>query len=248
MRFLITFSYDGTNFRGLEVQPKLRTVQGEMLKALTYINNKVEPKLVVSGRTDAMVHAKGQTAHVDIAVSITPLKLKRAMNSLLPSDIHVIDTRVVPNDFHARYMVLEKVYEYKLNMGEYNPIERNYVYQFNKKLDVSLMKKASKYFLGVHDFKAFTPNKDKRNSYVREIYEINITENSNIVTFSFRGNGFIKYQIRNMVGLLIQVGLGKKRPVDVLKILENKNRSAGFRTAHPEGLYLVSVTYKDMDK
>ena len=78
-----------------------------------------------------------------------------------------------------------------------------------------LIKEATKYFIGIHDFKAFTPNKDKRNSYVREIYEINVQEENNILTFTFRGNGFIKYQIRNMVGLLIQIGLEKKEPTDV---------------------------------
>ena len=140
-------------------------------------------------------------------------------------------------------MVKEKVYEYKLNMGEYNPIERNYVYQFNKKLDVDKMISASKYLIGVHDFKAFTPNKDIRNNYVREIYSIEITNKNDIVMFTFRGNGFIKYQIRNMVGLLIQVGLNKKEIIDVKKILDSKNRSNGFRTSHPEGLYLKDVIY-----
>ena len=90
------------------------------------------------------------------------------------------------------------------------------------------MQDAIKEFLGVHDFKAFTPNKDKRVSYVREIYDANIAEDGDILTFTFKGNGFIKYQIRNMVGLLIQIGLGKKEVNSVTKIIESKNRSAGF--------------------
>ena len=242
MRYLITFSYDGTNFHGFERQKKYRTIEDEINKVLTYINNK-NTKIVASGRTDKHVHALKQTGHVDIDVNITEYKLKRAMNSLLPSDIHVINTKVVSNDFHARYMVLEKVYKYVLNMGEYNPIERDYVYQFNKELDVDLMKDAIKSFIGIHDFKSFTPNKDKRNNYVREIYDAKIDIDNNIVTFTFKGNGFIKYQIRNMVGLLIQIGAHKKDKNCIKEILENKNRSQGFRTAHPEGLYLVDVKY-----
>lgn len=243
MRFLITFSYDGSNFNGFSKQDNLRTVQGEMENVLKFINNK-ETKIVASGRTDKGVHAIKQVCHADISVNITEYKLKCAMNSLLPSDIHVISTKVVDDDFHARYMVYEKVYEYKLNMGEYNPIERNYVYQFNKKLDLNKMIEGSKYLIGIHDFKAFTPNKDIRNNYIREIRSIDINEKNDILTFTFRGNGFIKYQIRNMVGLLIQVGLNKKEIDDVKKILDSKNRSNGFRTSHPEGLYLKDVIYK----
>ena len=242
MRFLVTFSYDGTNYHGFESQVGYRTIEGEMNKVLSYINNK-DTKIIASGRTDKGVHAIGQVGHVDIDVKITEYKLKCAMNSLLPSDIHVINTKIVDDNFHARFMVLEKAYEYKLNVGEYTPCERNYIYQLNKKLDINLMNEAIKNFIGVHDFKSFTPNKDKRRSYVREIYDAYILVEKDIVTFTFIGNGFIKYQVRNMVGLLIQIGLGKKDKNCITEIFDNKNRSQGFRTAHPEGLYLVSVKY-----
>lgn len=243
MRVMVIFSYDGTKFHGFERQIGYRTVQDELEKSLKYINNNKEVKIVASGRTDKGVHAKGQVMHFNIDVNITMYKLKCAMNSLLPDDIHIISTKVVDDDFHARYMSLEKIYEYKLNMGEYNPCCRNYIYQFNKKLDIDKMKEAIKFFIGVHDFKAFTPNKDIRDNYVREIYDANILVKDDIITFTFRGNGFIKYQVRNMVGLLIEIGLLKKKPESVLKILESKNRSNYFKTAHPEGLYLVKVIY-----
>ncbi len=244
MRYLIKFSYDGTNFHGFESQPNYRTIEDELNKALAYINNGIDTKLVASGRTDKGVHALGQIAHVDITVSITKEKLKRALNSLLPNDIHVIEVKSVANDFHARYMAKEKIYQYKLNMGEYNPIQRNYVYQFSHELDVLKMNKAIKYFIGKHDFRAFTETKEKRNNYEREIIEATIEEDSDILTFTFRGTGFIKYQVRNMVGLLIQIGLGKMDIEMVPKIIEGKTRSVGYRTAHPEGLYLVKVIYK----
>ena len=242
MRYLITFSYDGTSYHGYERQVGYKTIEEELNKALTYINNK-KTKIVSSGRTDKGVHAINQTGHADIDVKITEYKLKRAMNSLLPNDIHVISTKVVDDNFHARFNAKEKEYQYKLNMGEYNPCERNYIYQFNKELDIKKMQEAIKDFIGIHDFKSFTPNKEKKENYVREIYDANIKVKDNIVTFTFIGNGFIKYQVRNMVGLLIQIGLNKKDRDSVKTILNNKNRSQGFRTAHPEGLYLVRVKY-----
>lgn len=243
MRFLITFSYDGTNFSGYQRQDGLRTIQEEMEKALTGINNGIDVILNSSGRTDKGVHALCQKAHVDMDVDITPYHLMRAMNTHLPKDIHVIKTEIVSNDFHARYMVKEKEYQYKLNIGEYNPIERNYVYQYCKKLDLDKMKEAINYFVGTHDFQSFTPTKDQRDNYVRTINYANIKEENNIVTFTFRGNGFIKYQIRNMVGYLIRVGEGKKKGEDIPKILDGKDRRLASITAHPEGLYLTKVTY-----
>ena len=243
MRYLITFSYDGTNFNGYQKQDGLRTIQEEMEKALTLVNNGKYVSIVSSGRTDKGVHALCQKAHVDISVKITPYHLMRAMNSNLPSDIHVIKTEEVNDDFHARYMVKEKEYQYKLNMGEYNPIERNYVYQYCKKLDVKKMQEAIKYFVGMHDFKSFTPTKDKRENYVRRISYVNIKEKDDVLTFTFRGNGFIKYQVRNMVGYLIRVGENKKKGSDIPKILASHDRRMASITAHPEGLYLTKVIY-----
>ena len=243
MRYLITFSYDGSAFSGYQRQDGLRTVQEEMEKALEFINNGHKTILNSSGRTDKKVHALCAKAHVDIDVDITPYQLMRAMNSNLPKDIHVIKTGEVSNDFHARYMVKEKEYKYYLNMGEYNPCMRNYIYQYNKKLDIKKMQDAIKYFLGKHSFKSFTPNKDKRENYIRTISYVDINVENDIVCFTFRGDGFIKYQIRNMVGYLIKVGAGKKNGIDIPNILKEEDRRYASITAHPEGLYLTDVIY-----
>lgn len=244
MRYLITFSYDGTMFSGYQKQEGLRTVQEEMEKALKFINGGKDTIITSSGRTDKGVHALCQKAHVDIDVLITPYKLMRALNSNLPNDIHVSKTEVVSKDFHARYMVKEKEYKYYLNMGEYNPCMRNYAYQYGKRLDVEKMQEAIKYFIGEHSFKSFTPAKDIRNNYVRIIMKANIKEKDNLLIFTFRGNGFIKYQIRNMVGYLIKVGEKKKKGEDIPNILLKEDRRMASITAHPEGLYLTDVTYK----
>ena len=243
MRYLATFSYDGSNFNGYQKQEGFRTVEEEFEKALSYINGQNETLIVSSGRTDKGVHALCQKAHFDISVEISDYKLKRALNSNLPEDIHVISVEKVNDDFHARYMVKKKVYKYYLNIGEYNPLERNYVYQYCKKLDIDKMKIAINDFVGIHDFKSFTPNKDKRNNYVREIYDAKIEVIDKKIVFTFIGNGFIKYQIRNMVGYLIRIGEGKKDVNSIPKVLLSKDRSSASITAHPEGLYLFEVEY-----
>lgn len=244
MRYLIKFSYDGSNYAGFQTQKGLNTIQEKLEEAASIVNNHQKTPIVATGRTDKGVHALCQYAHVDIGVNITEKKLKRALNSNLPEDIHVIETKVVDDSFHARYQVKEKEYQYKLNMGEYNPLERNYVFQYNYKLNVEKMKEAITYFIGEHDFRAFvTDNKEKENC-IRKITKANIEKKDNQLTITFKGNGFLRYQVRNMVGVLIKVGEEKISPETVEKIIESKDRTKAGKTAPPEGLYLVNIKYK----
>lgn len=243
MRYLIKFSYDGSNFYGFQKQPGLRTVEKELEKALYNINNHTITKLVASGRTDRGVHAKSQCAHFDLDVVITLEKLKRALNSLLPEDIHVFSTEVVDKEFHARYMVKQKTYEYILNTGEYDPLTRNYIYQLNKELDLSAMRKAIKYFKGTHNFRAFVSKEAIKDNYIRIIYNVDIRQDKDLVIFSFTGNGFMKYQVRNMVGTLIKVGLGKLAPDIIKEIFNDKAKEKYVYTAKSEGLSLIDVKY-----
>ena len=243
MRFLIKFSYDGTNYNGFQTQKNLPSIQENIEKALTKINNGKITYIVATGRTDKGVHALCQYGHADIEVDITPEKLKRAMNSNLPQDIHVIDAKIVDENFHARYNVKNKEYIYYINVGEYNPLQRNYVFQYNYDLNVEAMKKAINYFVGEHDFRAFvTDNKEKINC-IRTIYEANIEEINKIVKITFKGNGFLRYQVRNMVGILISVGQNKISPETVEKILLSKDRTTTGKTAPAVGLYLTQVNY-----
>ena len=243
MRYLIKFSYDGSNYSGFQKQKGLETIEEKLEKALTKVNNK-ETKITATGRTDKGVHALCQYGHADIDVDINEKKLKRALNSNLPDDIYVIDTKKVKDDFHARYDVKSKTYKYIINTGEYNPIERNYVFQYNYNLDVEKMDEGIKYFLGEHDFRAFvTDNKSKENC-VRKITKATIKKDKEKLIISFTGNGFMRYQVRNMVGLLIKLGEDKISPKDVDKILKSKDRTKSGKTAPPEGLYLVDVKYK----
>ena len=145
MRFLLKFSYDGTNYSGFQNQPGLSTIQQQLENALEKVNNGQKTTICATGRTDKGVHALCQYAHVDLSIDITEAKLKRALNSNLPADIHIISTKVVDKDFHARYSVKQKEYKYYINLGEYNPLERNYVFQYNHELDIGNMSRCAGY-------------------------------------------------------------------------------------------------------
>lgn len=242
MRYLITFSYDGSKYGGYQKQLDINTIQTELETALTKLNNK-ETSITASGRTDRGVHAINQKAHFDLDINITPAKLKMALNSLIPNDIYVKDVKEVDSDFHARFNVKSKEYIYKINLGEYNPIEKDYIYQYGKSLNIKAMEEAIKYFIGMHNFKSLVAADDVRDNYDREIISANINVVDDIMTISFVGTGFLRYMVRNMVGLLIEIGEGKRNPSDVLTILEKEDRKASGKTAPACGLYLKNVNY-----
>ena len=243
MRFLIKFSYDGTRFNGFQAQKGLRTVEEKMNEALTQINNGKKTCITATGRTDKGVHALAQYGHADINVEINERQLKRALNSFLPEDIHVIGTREVEPDFHARYDAKGKTYKYIMNLGEYNPMERNYAFQYNYDIDVEAMRKAITYFEGEHDFRAFVTENKERENCVRSIFYTNIDEEDDKLIIEFQGNGFLRYQVRNMVGYLIKVGEGKATPESVVDVLKSLDRTKSGKTAPAQGLYLVDVEF-----
>lgn len=245
-RYCIVFSYDGSGFSGYQIQPGLRTIQNELEKAVSYINNHQHTTIQASGRTDKGVHAYRQCAHFDLDVQITEAKLKRALNSNLPEDIHVITAKEVPLSFHARYLVKTKEYMYKINLGEYNPMDRKYIYQCCHKLNIEKMKDAITYLIGTHDFRAFVSENSDKENCVRTIMKAEIKadkRDQDKYEIYFEGTGFLKYQVRNMVGLLIRIGEEKLEPTAVIDILNSRDRTRSGKTAPAEGLYLVNVHY-----
>ena len=246
MRYLMTFAYDGTNYKGYQKQPKAKTIQEEIEKVLGKVQGEKKIDIHASGRIDAHVHALAQKAHFDLENEVDCDKLKHSLNSLLPGDIYVKEIEQVPDTFHARYHVKAKEYIYRMNLGEYDPIERNYVYQYNRRLDVVEMERALKYLEGEHDFKSFTKADEEQDDYVRRIVQTSIVrdaKNVNKITISFLGTGFLRYMVRNIVGTLIEIGEGKRKSEDIIEILNAKDRQAAGMTANPEGLYLKDVFY-----
>ena len=246
MRYLMTFSYDGSEYSGYQKQPRAKTIQGELEKALKSINGDEKVEIHASGRTDAKVHALNQKAHFDLKKDIDPDNLVRAINSLIPGDIYVKNVITIKDDFHARFNVKAKEYIYKINMGEYDPIEKDYVFQYNKRLDVVEIERALKYLEGTHNFKSFTKTDEEKDDYIRTIVQTNLIrdlKNVNKITISFLGTGFLRYMVRNIVGTLIEIGEGKRKSEDIIIILQAEDRKVAGKTANPEGLYLKDVFY-----
>lgn len=246
MRYFMTFSYDGSNYNGYQKQPKVKTIQGEIEKILKKINDGKKVDIYASGRTDAKVHAINQRAHFDLEMNITCDKLKQGMNSLLPDDIYVKSINEVKDDFHARFDVKAKEYIYKINMGQYNPIEKDYVYQYNKRLDVPEMERALKYLEGTHDFRSFTKIDEEKEDYTRTIVQavlIRDMKDINKITISLLGTGFLRYMVRNIVGTIIEIGEGKRKSEDIIEILKTHDRKEAGKCAPACGLYLKDVFY-----
>lgn len=243
LRYKVIFSYDGSNFVGYQIQNNGRTVQEELQIALSKIN-KQEIKVYASGRTDAGVHALNQVIHFDSIFEIEPENYKKALNSNLPKDIYVKDVYKVDSSFHARFDAKKKHYRYYLNMGEYNPLKVNYIYQYGKRLDMNKMKEAACLFVGEHDFRNFTSTKDSEvTSFVRFINEFSIKVENDIVIFDIIGSGFLRYMVRMMVGTLIHIGENKISLEEITTRLDKKEDKPCPYKAPAEGLYLVEVMY-----
>ncbi len=241
MRYKIIVSYDGTLFKGYQIQDDERTVQSEITKAVKVVS-KEDTVVHASGRTDAGVHAKGQVIHFDVGIDISALDMRNALNAALPDDIYVRVCTRVSQEFHSRYDAVSKEYSYVINVGEYNPLLRNYVLQYCRELDVEKMEEALEYFIGEHDFSSFVTGRAEENA-VRKIMEASINVAGNIISIKFRGNGFMRYMVRGIVGTIISVGAGKLAPEEIEAILAAKDRSKAGPNADSCGLYLVKVNY-----
>ena len=240
MRYLIEVQYDGSGFYGFQRLKGKRTVQEELEQALSIINKKpIEIK--GAGRTDKGVHSYGQRAHFDLDINIPLSNLKEALNDILDDDINISDIKEVKDDFHARFNVTKKIYEYKINVGKYDVLKHNYYLQTNYKIDMRLLKKCSKLFLGVHNFKNFVSG--ERDNYEAIIYSINIKKEKDIITIRFTGKSFYRYMVRNLVGAMLDVATGKAKLSDVENMLKNYNKKKNLSCARSEGLYLMKIFY-----
>ena len=240
MRYLINLSYDGSKYYGYQTQKKEVTVEGQLEKLLSKILNE-NINTVASSRTDKGVHALNQYCHFDTNKVIDPKKLTHSLNSLLDGSIYIKKITKVDNDFHARYDVKNKEYIYKINMGEYNPIEKDYVLQYNKSIKRELLDNFVKYMSGKHNFRSFTSDKDKDN-YERDV-TIDYKISNKVLYLRFYSTGFLRYMIRNIVGLLLEINDGKKSLEDIKFIFDSKSRCSLGVIAEPCGLYLNKVEY-----
>ena len=240
MKYLASVSYDGSKFFGFQRLNEDPSVQYELEKALTKIN-KSEVFVKGAGRTDRGVHALDQKVHFELDVNVPVDRLANAINSLLSDYVRVNDVKIVDEDFHARFSVKEKTYEYIINLGNYDPIKNDYLYNYNRSLNIKAMKKASKYLLGLHSFEGFTAG--GRDNYDSMIYSIKFKKKNDLLYISFNGKSFYRYMVRNLVGAIILAGQEKIKPEDIKKVLLERKNVINYVTAPPNGLYLKKIEY-----
>ena len=240
MRYLVNLSYDGSKFYGYQIQKNKVTVEGELEKNLSKILN-CKINTTASSRTDRGVHGVSQFCHFDYDKKLDVKKLCHSLNSMIDKSIYIKKISLVDSDFHARYSVYKKEYIYKINIGEYNPMEKDYVFQYNKNIDKKLLDEFCSLMSGKHNFKSFTSDKDKVD-YERNI-KISYKISNKIIYLKFEASGFLRYMIRNIVGLLIEINDGKKSLDDIKRIFESMDRCSLGKVGNSEGLYLNKIEF-----
>ncbi len=243
MRLAIGVEYHGANFFGWQRQRGVRTVQEELENALSEVANSTV-SLICAGRTDTGVHALGQVAHFDSAVYREHYSWIQGGNSNLPKDLSISWCLSVPDLFHARYLALTRTYQYVIFNRKFRSGKLfDSTTWVSRNLDEKRMSEAAGFLLGEHDFSSFRARGCQANSPVREIKDINVSRREEFVVITVRANGFLQKMVRNIAGLLIEVGIGKREPCWAKKVLLSKRRSMNGPTAAPSGLYLVAVDY-----
>lgn len=243
--FKLIIEYEGTAYHGWQRQKDLPTVQGAIETALETMTGRLV-KVIGSGRTDAGVHARNQVANFCVDTRLTAQDFEKGLNGLLPPDIVVKACQGVDGTFHARYDARSKVYEYRiLNRPIPTALFRQYAWHVRKRLDVNAMRAAMVCLKGEHDFSAFEASGSPRSHAVRKLTDVRLAERrvDGYLVFTVEADGFLRYMVRNIVGTLVGVGLGKISPDGFQDILTSKDRKQAGITAPAHGLFLEKVKY-----
>lgn len=244
--YKMVVSYDGTSYGGWQVQPNAVTIQEQIQNAFRVVLRQ-DVDVTGSGRTDAGVHALGQTAHFILSEPIDPFKLRGSLNGILPHDIRIMEILPVPHGFHARYSAIGKVYHYELHIGRVlPPFRRLYCWHIKQKIDLTLVREAAEHFIGTHDFTSFANESHlgcASKDAVRTLHRLDVVVNDDNISLQFEGDGFLYKMVRNITGTLIECGVGKRSSSEIPAILEMKDRRLAGAAAPPQGLFLVKVDY-----
>ena len=247
MNYFAKIKYLGTNFHGFQVQPRERTVQGELCSALKQALG-VDVKVTGCSRTDAGVHANEFCVRIDAEGSTVPFdKLPVAVARFLPPDLSLYYATLAEDDFHPRYDVKMKEYLYRIRNSRVNdPFDYHRVWFFPQRMDdnsLVLMKKAASYFVGKHDFTAFMSEGSDVLDTTRTVYYLEVDKNGDYIDIRISADGFLYNMVRIIVGTLISVAVGRISPEEIPDIILSKNRSRAGMTAPADGLYLNKVIY-----
>ena len=244
-RVKLTVAYDGTNYCGWQVQPNGITIESELNRHLSELLGE-EIHVIGASRTDAGVNAMGNVAVFDTSARMPAEKISYAMNTRLPEDIRIQDSREVAADFHPRFCRTVKTYEYKIcNRRFPDPCRRLYSLFYYWPLDEKKMQEAADYLTGTHDFTSFFTNKPEVTDRVRSIYSLDVIREGEMITVRICGNGFLYNMVRIIVGTLLRVGSGMMQPEEIPAILEAKDRGRAGETARAMGLTLVEIRYPE---
>jgi tRNA pseudouridine38-40 synthase len=245
-RIKIQISYDGTDYHGWQVQPGLPTIQGVLEQVFGEIEGQAV-QVAGSGRTDAGVHALAQVAALTMENPIPVLNLQRAANRLLPGDIRVTRVEEAPLDFHPRFQAKAKTYEYRIFRGEIcAPFDRRYVYHHPYPLGLDAMTRLAPLIEGDHDFTAFAAADDRDAlgaSKVRTIFCSKLAQEDERLIYRVTGSGFLKHMVRNIVGVLLEIGKGNVDRAALLERLQPGCAIPAGPTVPARGLFLISVEY-----
>jgi len=239
----LTIEYDGSNYHGWQIQPERRTIQGELIKAISEL---IGWKVWVRGasRTDAGVSAIGQVALIQIDSPIPTKNLAKAINDRLPSDIAVREAVEIPLGFDIIGVVKNKLYRYTIYTGKTPPVlQIRHCWHVPAKLNTAAMAEAAKTLVGTMDFKSFATAGDKRENKVRTIFRCDVTVENDWVYVDVEGDSFLYNMVRNIVGTLVEIGIGRWKPEKMSEVLQAKDRRAAGPIAPAAGLCLMKIEY-----
>lgn len=245
MRIALGLEYDGAGFFGWQSQPGGNTVQDVLEHALASVAG-VPVQVVCAGRTDAGVHATAQVAHFDVAVDRPATAWVRGVNAHLPDSVAVRWAVPVNDEFHARFAARARSYRYVLlNRPERPGLMAGKVGWCHRPLDIAAMQAATSCLIGEHDFSSFRATACQAKTPVKTLYRFEITRQGDLVIFDCCANAFLHHMVRNLVGALVYVGMGKTSPAWFANLLAACDRRQGAPTFAPDGLYLVGIDYDD---
>ena len=242
-RLKFILEYDGTAYHGWQVQPGLDTIQGRLEAALSRLTGS-RVHVMGAGRTDAGVHALGQVASGNVGVRLDDPTLRRALNALLPKDIVVTRVEPAPAEFDARRSARSRTYRYTILRRAYpSALHGRYSLYVPYDLDLEGMSDAVRCLLGTHDFSAFRAGSCPAATPIRSVRRASWRTEGDLWRFEIEGNAFLQHMVRIIVGTLMEVGRGKRRPADIGEILASRDRRRAGKTAPAHGLCLVAVEY-----
>ena len=242
-RFKLFIEYEGTRYSGWQKQENAKTIQGSILKAAQEVFGDAFIDIQGSGRTDSGVHALCQVAHFDVKTVLAPEIIRMKLNDMLPHDITILEVEKTNKEFHARHDATSRSYVYQISRRR-TAFGKNFVWWIKDDLDFKKMESASKLFLGMNNYSSFSDDDPTEKSTKVLIDDIQIKEDGDLILIRIIGSHFIWKMVRRIVGILAEVGRGRKTDKDILFYLNNKTNEPAKFTAPPSGLFLEKVTYK----